>query len=251
MSTKHQKNKAASEISSPHDFCLGVLTWPLRRRDRAGISSASALGANSSPGSIKSILLLSPNALRDNASWKLCEVRRSEIGGMYDFRRDSWGSGCVDLKGVGGGISESGVSNAPVWRREVVLLADDFRAPLWRRLANVFYVTRYCFTSWAIKVWRVLCWSRLKDIIIGEIGLWLLLLWSEMRWSSPTCFLIVFIDGLGRSSGSSSEGVGNTLNGVLVELFLGVLAGALAGVATISAAAVDFLFLGDDRAASS
>jgi hypothetical protein len=52
-----------------------------------------------------------------------------------------------------------------------------------------------------------------------------------MRRSSRTCFLIVLVDGLGTSSGSSSEGVGNTLNGVLVELFLGVLAGALAGVA--------------------
>jgi hypothetical protein len=65
------------------------------------------------------------------------------------------------------------------------------------------------------------------------------------------CFCTFFgLITVGRSSASSSEGVGNTRNGVLVELFLGVLAGALAGVAA-AAAAVDLLFLGDDLAASS
>ena len=55
--------------------------------------------------------------------------------------------------------------------------------------------------------------------------------------------------GLIGSSGSSSEGVGNTLSG-FVELFLDeVLAGVFAGVATAEAA--DLLFLGDDLAASS
>jgi hypothetical protein len=56
---------------------------------------------------------------------------------------------------------------------------------------------------------------------------------------------------VGRSSGSSSDGVGNTRNGVLVELFLGVLVGVLAGVVAATAAAVDLLFLGDDLAVSS
>jgi len=52
------------------------------------------------------------------------------------------------------------------------------------------------------------------------------------------------------SSGSSSEGVGKTLNG-LVELFLADdFAGVLAGVAAVAAAVV-LLFLGDDLAASS
>jgi hypothetical protein len=37
---------------------------------------------------------------------------------MYDFRRDSEGW-VVGGGGEGGGISESGVPNAPVWRRDV------------------------------------------------------------------------------------------------------------------------------------
>jgi hypothetical protein len=56
---------------------------------------------------------------------------------------------------------------------------------------------------------------------------------------------------LGMSSGSSSEGVGNTLKGVLVELFRLILEGAFTGVGAEAAAAVDFLFLGDDRAGCS
>jgi hypothetical protein len=44
---------------------------------------------------------------------------------MNDFRRDSEGCDCSLLeKGVGGGISDSGVSSAPVFRRGPV---DDFR----------------------------------------------------------------------------------------------------------------------------
>ena len=65
-----------------------------------------------------------------------------------------------------------------------------------------------------------------------------------------TIFFGLIALNFGTSSGSSSDGVGKTLNGVLVELFLGVFAGAFAGVSTTTAA-VDFLFLGDDRAASS
>lgn len=64
---------------------------------------------------------------------------------------------------------------------------------------------------------------------------------------------IAFIDLRGRrlavSSGSSSEGVGKTLNGVLVELFLGVFSVAFAGVA--AADAVDRLFLGELLVSSS
>jgi|SRR5579862_910901 len=61
-------------------------------------------------------------------------------------------------------------------------------------------------------------------------------------------FLALEGGGLDGSSGSSSDGVGNTLKG-FVELFLlDGFAGVLAGVA---AAAVDFRFLGDDRLASS
>lgn len=48
---------------------------------------------------------------------------------------------------------------------------------------------------------------------------------------------------------SSSEGVGNTLKGVLVELFLGVFEAGLAGVG--AAEAIDLLFLGDEREGSS
>jgi hypothetical protein len=53
--------------------------------------------------------------------------------------------------------------------------------------------------------------------------------------------------GLNGSSGSSSDGVGNTLNCGLVELLLGALAGVAAGVAE----AADFLFRGDVRPSSS
>jgi hypothetical protein len=53
--------------------------------------------------------------------------------------------------------------------------------------------------------------------------------------------------GLNGSSGSSSDGVGSTLNCGLVELLLGALAGVAAGVA----AAADFLFRGDVRPSSS
>jgi hypothetical protein len=46
---------------------------------------------------------------------------------MNDFRRDSAGFDCSLVeKGVGGGISESGVSKAPVFRREPV---DGLRPP--------------------------------------------------------------------------------------------------------------------------
>ena len=65
-----------------------------------------------------------------------------------------------------------------------------------------------------------------------------------------TIFFGLIALNFGTSSGSSSDGVGKTLNGVLVELFLGDFADAFAGV-SITTAAVDFLFLGDDRAASS
>ena len=47
---------------------------------------------------------------------------------------------------------------------------------------------------------------------------------------------------------SSSDGVGNTLKGVLVELFLGVFEAGLAGVG--AAETID-LFLGDEREGSS
>jgi len=48
---------------------------------------------------------------------------------MYDFRRESWGTVCRAWIGLGG-KSESGVSNAPVLRRDAaVLLADDLRGP--------------------------------------------------------------------------------------------------------------------------
>ena len=73
----------------------------------------------------------------------------------------------------------------------------------------------------------------------------------EVLIGCRTCFLTVRVDTLWPSSGSSSEGVGNTLDDVFVELLLGVLDGALAGVAAVCAAAVEVLFLGDDRAASS
>ena len=63
-----------------------------------------------------------------------------------------------------------------------------------------------------------------------------------------TIFFCLIALCFGISSGSSSDGVGKTLKGVLVELFLGVFAGALAGVGI---GAVDFLFLGDDLATSS
>jgi hypothetical protein len=66
-----------------------------------------------------------------------------------------------------------------------------------------------------------------------------------------TIFFGLIALNFGTSSGSSSDGVGKTLNGVLVELFLGVLADTFAGVSVTPTAAVDFLFLGDDRAASS
>ena len=49
-------------------------------------------------------------------------------------------------------------------------------------------------------------------------------------------------------SGSSSEGVGRTLEGAFVEPFLGVFAVVFAGVATVPA--VDRLFLGEDLVSS-
>ena len=66
-----------------------------------------------------------------------------------------------------------------------------------------------------------------------------------------TIFFGLLALNFGTSSGSSSDGVGKTLNGVFVELFLGVLVGVFAGVSETTTAAADFLFLGDDRAASS
>ena len=89
MIRRHQKNICASEISSPNDFLRGLIC-PLGR-DLAGISATSALGANSSPGSMESNLPLLPSALRVNASWKLCDVLRSDMGAMYDLRRESLG----------------------------------------------------------------------------------------------------------------------------------------------------------------
>jgi hypothetical protein len=66
-----------------------------------------------------------------------------------------------------------------------------------------------------------------------------------------TIFFGLIALNFGTSSGSSSDGVGKTLNGVLAELFLGVLECPFDGVSTTIIAAADFLFLGDDRAASS
>jgi hypothetical protein len=61
-------------------------------------------------------------------------------------------------------------------------------------------------------------------------------------------FLDLVDFGLMGSSGSSSDGVGNTLNCGLVELRLGALTGVFAGVAAV---VVDFLLRGDVRPSSS
>jgi hypothetical protein len=65
-----------------------------------------------------------------------------------------------------------------------------------------------------------------------------------------TIFLGLVALYFGMSSGSSSEGVGNTLNGVFMKLFLRVFAGVFAGVVS-AAPTADFLFLGDVLVASS
>ena len=65
--------------------------------------------------------------------------------------------------------------------------------------------------------------------------------------------LTTFFDlvALNLGTSSSSDGVGNTLKGVLVELFLGVVfTGAFAGVG-VAVAAADLLFRGDERDGSS
>ena len=66
-----------------------------------------------------------------------------------------------------------------------------------------------------------------------------------------TIFFGLLALNFGTSSGSSSDGVGKTINGVLAELFLGVFTGVLADRSGTTTATADFLFLGDDRAASS
>jgi hypothetical protein len=75
---------------------------------------------------------------------------------------------------------------------------------------------------------------------------------SEKYETGSSIAFAVDLRGLrwGVSSGSSSEGVGKTLKGVFVELFLGVFVVAFAGVAA-APAAVDRLFLGDALLSSS
>jgi len=142
---------------------------------------------------------------------------------------------CLAWIGLGSS-SESGVPKAPVLRRDVVvLLADDLRAP---EVAGLLGRTNSGVFS-ADPDWNTLSSEKYMSVSI------FMLLTPMLRC---TFFGLTDLDFV-VSSGSSSDGVGRTLRGVFVELFLGVFVVDCAGV--LCAPVVDLLFLGDDLAGSS